>query len=162
MHNVCVVQRRLRSGMRCAPRSPRYRSWPLHKRVYVFCSADCVWVRMAPPASLAVARTRPPVPHATRSGGGEIPASSLALLVHKQGPRWFLILDRASSLIVNHKSQESMGICSHGASDLSECGVLLQIAQEMELLDGVEELEQSFGDSLGSRRSFAAPDVTSQ
>ena len=50
----------------------------------------------------------------------------------------------------------------HGASDLSECGVLLQIAQEMELLDGVEELEQSFGDSLGSRRSFAAPDVTSQ
>ena len=87
----------------------------LHKRACVFCSAGrcmrrrvCFAARYAfgctwrPPASLTIVRTRPPVPHAARSGGGEIPASSLALLVHEQEPPLFLILNRASSLIVNH------------------------------------------------------------
>ena len=69
---------------------------------------------------------------------------------------------RPSLSLVRRPPASLAGQIPHGASDLSECGVLLQIAQEMELLDGVEELEQSFGDSLGSRRSFAAPDVTSQ
>ena len=45
------------------------------------------------PASLTIVRTRPPVPHAPRSGGGESLAKRLALVVHEQEPPSSLICE---------------------------------------------------------------------
>ena len=58
----------------------------LHKRAFVLCNGRYVWVRVAPPAALAIARPPPPCT-SLRSGGGGEPCITLGFCDSRSGEK---------------------------------------------------------------------------